>query len=306
MQVFMAWSTVLVVIVSAGRLANAEDDTEFPTQTNATDGAVLVVVPDGEFQMGSSTAEVDEDFKVVGYPDDWKKHAQDELPAHQQRVKSFLMYRYEVTNSQYRAFCEATGHQTPEYWLDGGFPAGKGDHPVVQVSWHDAQEYCDWAGTRLPTEAEWEFAARGESENNQPSRKYPWGNEWDLSLANSASFHAKENINDAEKWKRWYEIDQTQYPLTSKVGQFDKCVSPFGLYDMAGNAWEWCADEYALFEDRPSNQEDKANDSNKDAPRVTKGGSWANVPFHLRSADRNSVAPDTRNLYIGFRCAKDL
>ncbi|MEX1229767.1 MAG: formylglycine-generating enzyme family protein [Planctomycetaceae bacterium] len=306
MRDVMAWSTVLVIIFSAGTLANAEEQSEPATRKNAADGAVMAVIPAGEFQMGSRAEEIDDDFKVIGYPEDWKKHAQDELPAHRQTVESFLMYQDEVTNEQYKKFCDAAGHPTPEYWKEGEFPEGKGNHPVVQVSWHDAQAYCGWAGTRLPTEAEWEFAARGGSENDQPSRKYPWGDEWDRTLANSASYHAKVNINDATLWKNWYEgEDQARYPLTTPVGHFEKSISPFGLHDMAGNAWEWCADAYAPYEDRAKQNDEKKADSD-DAARVTKGGSWANVPFHLRTADRNSVAPDTRNLYIGFRCAKDL
>ncbi|MFN0195476.1 MAG: formylglycine-generating enzyme family protein [Planctomycetaceae bacterium] len=296
-------STILsasVILVTLGAMAGADDKAKIATQKNDKDDAVMVAIPAGEFLMGSTDEEIDADFKAIGYPADWKKHALDELPRHRQAVKSFLIYQHEVTNEQYQAFCKATEHKPPEYWKDGKFPEGKENHPVVQVSWHDAQAYCEWAGTRLPTEAEWEFAARGDADADKPSRKYPWGDEWDRTLANSASLHADIDVNDAVIWQKWYDKDQSQYPLTSPVGHFEKGISPLGVYDMAGNAWEWSADAYSLFTDEVRNKDIK------DAPRVTKGGSWANVPFHLRCADRNSVAPDTRNLYIGFRCAKDL
>jgi formylglycine-generating enzyme required for sulfatase activity/uncharacterized phosphosugar-binding protein len=266
---------------------------------NEKDGAEMIRIPGGQFLMGSTKSEVDAQFRDTGLPEDWKKHAQDEEPRHLRSVEPFYIYKFEVTNAQYKTFCDATGHEPPPYWKGTDYPADKGDHPVVEVSWDDAQAYCRWAGTRLPTEAEWEYAARGaEPAEGQPSRVFPWGDHWDRTLSNNASLHASGEIQSAADWKEWYDGDQkANFPLTSRGGSFPKSVSPFGVQDMAGNAWEWCAEVQAPYPDQnPEDAPDKKL-------RARRGGSWANVALHIRSADRQPAAHDDRNIYTGFRCA---
>lgn len=157
----------------------------------------FVAIPSGEFQMGSND----------GY--------NDERPVHIVKVASFQMSKHLITNAQYRKFVEATGHRAPKYWNDDRF--NQPNQPVVGVSWHDAQAFCEWAGGKLPTEEEWEYAARG----GLVGKKYPWGDEPpDETRANYGM-----NVGNS-----------------SPVGSYPP--NGYGLYDMAGNVWEWCQDEY--------------------------------------------------------------
>ena len=269
--------------------------------TNDRDGAPMVLIPGGRFAMGSTDEEIDVQFVDTGLPNDWKKHARDEQPRHVRSVKAFYLYKYEVTNAQYKRFIDAKQHRTPPHWKGQTYPSGKGDHPVVEVSWDDAQAYCAWAGTRLPTEVEWEYAARGAAgaDAKTAGRAFPWGNGWDRRLSNNASQHAGKELTDAASWNTWYKAQpESSLPLTSKVGAFPKSVSPFGIHDMAGNAWEWCAG----FQNPYPTSDSQAADQSK--LRARRGGSWANVALHIRSADRQGAAQDNLNIYTGFRCAK--
>ena len=291
-------SVVFLVFVSS--IQAEEKEKKSPTVKNAKDGAEMIHITDGRFLMGSTRSEVDAQFRDTGLPQDWKTHTLDEEPRHQRTVKAFDIYKYEVTNDQYKMFIDATGHRSPPHWKGKNSPVDKGKHPVVQVSWDDAQAYCRWAGTRLPSEAQWEFAARGaEPAEGQPSRIFPWGNTWDRRFSNNASLHAGRELLSAADWNKWYEGDQKSlYPLTFPVGSFPKSVSPFGLHDMAGNAWEWCAEIQAPYPNQ------RAEDAKKKNFRARRGGSWANVAMHIRSADRQSAAHDDLNIYTGFRCVK--
>lgn len=139
-------------------------------------------------------------------------------PAHSVTLAAFFIDRTEVTNSEYKKFIDATGHKAPSDWRDGSFPANRDNWPVVNVSWQDANDYADWIGKRLPTESEWEAAARGTDK-----RVYPWGNEWQSSYANVGTKGITE------------------------VGQFKGGASPAGALDMIGNVWEWTADVFDLY-----------------------------------------------------------
>ena len=154
--------------------------------------------------------------------------------------------------------------------------------------------YCRWAGTSLPSEAQWEYAARGAGAKNddgtlKPGPAFPWGNNWDRKLCNNSSFHAGVDLLSAKKWTEWYESDQAaNHPLTSKVGSFRKSRSPFGIDDMAGNAWEWCVDWY---------------DPKKKQNRVGRGGSWHfGMPLLLSSSTRGDRVPEIGNSTHCFRC----
>jgi formylglycine-generating enzyme required for sulfatase activity len=167
---------------------------------SSRDGAEMVLVPAGEVWMGS-----DDDDAV-----------DDERPRHRVPLPTYYIDKFPVTNVQYRRFLEATRHPDPKYWTDPKF--NEPNQPVVGVSWLDAQAYCGWASKRLPTEAEWEKAARGTD-----GRKYPWGDKWDPARANS---------EDGGPGK------------PTPVGSYPQGVSPYGAHDMAGNVWEWTSSLY--------------------------------------------------------------
>ena len=264
--------------------------TEYPHLIiNETDGSEMILIPSGNFLMGSTPAQVtalinkDERLSTDFF------HA--EHPQHSVSLSAFYIDRYPVTNAQYATFIAATGHPTPKYWthapemgVEKPFPIGvkHGTHPVVGVSYTDAVAYCEWAGKRLPTEAEWEKAARGGLVN----QNYPWGNESSRNHANTVGVWGKD------KWL-W----------TSPVGSFPP--NGYGLSDMAGNVFEWCADWHT------SDYYQHSQHVNPQGPetgqtRVLRGGSWSNDVFgiyQMRSAYRFHARPQTRNLTIGFRCA---
>lgn len=299
----MTVATVLVMM-PIKFLCAAEPAQKRVESTNPVDGATMVLIGEGSVMVGSDEAEVDEHFRTFGYQSDWKKYALAEIPRHRVTVKPFLLSKYEVTNGQYQKFVAATDHAPPTYWKGKTAPPGKEKHPVVDVSWDDARAYCHWAGGRLPSEVEWEYAARGSASADGTKRGpiFPWGDNWDRSRANSASYHFGKDIVDNAGYQEWSKQNvPASLPLTMPVGSFPNGASPLGILDMAGNAWEWCADPYAPYAGSP--QGAPAGDVNS---HVAKGGSWANVSFHLRCADRRIFTADTRNLYVGFRCAKEI
>lgn len=250
------------------------------TSINPVDGAKMVAVPAGEFMRGSTDDEI---ARVVSISPEYTQASwcDSEKPQQSIYLDGYWIYKYEVTVAQYRKFCKATGGAMPDPpsigWRD--------DRPVTGVTWQDAADYAKWAGASLPTEAQWEKAARGTD-----GRIYPWGSSWDASrCANSV--------------KR--ELDGP-----SAVGRYPKGVSPYGCYDMAGNAMEWCADWY----DEDETYYATAPASNPKGPlegtsRVLRGGSWdyySASPLVFRCAARGGADPDKGDLSgsQGFRCAK--
>ena len=221
---------------------------------NPIDDATMLWIPGGEFLMGD---------------DDQKDN-----PRRRVYLDAFWMYKNPVTVSQFMHFCGATGHAPPEAppwgWRD--------DHPVVNVSWHDAAAYGAWSGTGLPTEAQWERAARGAD-----GRLYPWGDAWDASRCAHSAGSART--------------------ATVPAGSYAAGASPLGLLDMAGNVWEWCADWYGEAYMRT------APGRNPEGPlagerRVLRGGSWNdNMPFIYRTAMRFRYDPTGHFFSFGFRCA---
>ena len=255
--------------------------------TIGKDGAEMVLIPAGEFQMGSSDG------------------ASDEKPIHTVYLDAFYIDKYEVTNAQYKKFVQATGHKEPEgyRYINGNWQSGfkpwsdsnfNGDNqPVVCVSWEDAKAYADWAGERLPTEAEWEKAARG----GVTGKKYVWGDEWPPTK-NAGNFDDETTVDSSR-------IDgySDGYVYTAPVGSFKP--NGYGLYDMAGNVWEWCADWY------DSNYYANSPKSNPTGPssgqyRVLRGGSWYDLDVILRTPRRSSYAPTLSRSGIGFRCVSGL
>lgn len=199
-------------------------------------------------------------------------------------LDEFEIDRYEVTNVQFLYYAIITGAEWPPYWRSDPFTEKMAAHPVIGVSWEDANAYCRWKGKRLPTEAEWEKAARGTD-----GRIFPWGNEpagWlKTNIAHSGS---KRGL---------------KYPPLANVNRYERGLSPYGVYQMAGNVAEWVADwfdpEYYQL----------ATTYNPTGPevgqdRVFRGGSWNKDPEVARSAGRGARAPDHRSYLIGFRCAR--
>lgn len=246
----------------------------------------VVTIPGGPFVMGS---------------DHGDRH---EAPRRVERVAAYAIDRHETTNRQFQRFVQSTGWRTvaegegtSTIYQDGGYhnrvaatwwrPTGAGsslrgkmDHPVVQIAWSDAQAYCAWAGKRLPTEREWERAARGTD-----GRTYPWG---------EGRAHDPGRANaGAESCCR--ESDHDGFLTTAPVGSFARGVSPEGVHDMAGNVWEWTADPFLQSLDRVEGGE-----------MVLRGGSWISYPHMLRTSYRGHHTKQTRHNYSGFRCAADV
>jgi iron(II)-dependent oxidoreductase len=231
----------------------------------------MTFIPGGEYMRGRTVPLPDDDLKW--YPEIMK----DDRPVKRIRIDPFYLDTREVTNEQYAKFVKASGHRPPYHWPEGRIPDGYADKPVANVSWDDASAYAKWAGKRLPTEAEWERAARGVAEG----RRYPWGDR------NAAKADARFGAVDGPA-----ETGKT-------------VPNYFGLFDMAGNVWEWCSDYYEM------EYYAKAPASNPKGPekglyRVIRGGSWADVPKYLTCAYRSWARPAERSPNIGFRCAKSL
>ena len=227
---------------------------------NRGEGLEYVWIPPGRFLMGAVPGDVEA--------------GDHEKPQHPVEItKGFWLGRTPVTVEAYRRFVKAMGNRMPKA-PDFNPKWRHGDHPIVNVSWEQGQKYCDWAGGRLPTEAEWEYAARGGKEG----LIYPDGNE----LTDKDAKYASDG--------------------TSSVGAFP--VNGFGLYDMAGNVWEWTADWYGPYGE--VEEEDPQGPAKGDY-RVLRGGSWINSdPWYLRCSLRLWSEPDYRDFNFGFRCVREV
>jgi formylglycine-generating enzyme len=251
---------------------------------NPKDGAEMVWVPSGQFTMGSTEEEMSSLIVRYGIPKEMAWVYEANCPQRKVDLDGYWMYKTEVTVAQYRKFCEATGRTMP----DAPRLGWKDDRPVVNVTWEDADAYAKWAGCALPTEAQWEKAARGTD-----ARKYPWGDKLDPSRCVSS---VDRNADGAEA-----------------VGSHPAGASPYGCQDMAGNVWEWCADWYdpSYYKNAPSKSprgpsaEVKLPGSASTA-HVIRGGSWYNnLNDQLECASRYyRFSPKYRYSYDGFRCAK--
>jgi iron(II)-dependent oxidoreductase len=231
--------------------------TNIPAQ-EVPDGMVLI--PGGEFIMGKNTPN----------PTDWQ-------PEHKVSVDAFYMDKYEVTNSQYSAFCKATGTPLPEFWGEKRFKCGPDfpDHPVTGVSFFDAEKYAKWAGKRLPTEAEWEYAARG----GLPAASYPWGENVDSTKVNYGK----------------------RYGGTLRVGTLPP--NGYGLYDITGNVWEWTTDFYSDSYYSVSPAKNPAGPAGGRF-KVIRGGSWHSGGMCVQTYYRNGLSPSWIDFGVGFRCVK--
>jgi formylglycine-generating enzyme required for sulfatase activity len=275
------------------------------TRINSKDGAEMVWIPPGAFLMGSDPAEIDALWKHTGWPGlaFWKQIAKDESPRHRVVLtRGFWLYRNEVTNEQYNRFLAAyPRHPKPEYADDARF--NRPQQPVVGVSWKDAVKYCKWAGARLPTEAEWEYAARGGNTGLEGKPRYafvwvdalPKGRANVGNLADETAKRAFEN--SALSFFTGYE-DGHLYPVP--VGSF--AANGFGAFDLAGNVWEWCADAWAEdYYGRSPSTDPRGPSKNTTQLCVLRGGSWYSNPDVARVAYRFRSEADDRNDTLGFR-----
>jgi len=299
-------------------LSGCESLTAPQSTVNAGDGQLI---PAGSFFMGSDKVDTSGKQQEYGLV---KPLFLDEHPGHRVELPAYYIDRYEVNNTQYKKFVRETGRAEPFPWTQNGFnlieprlrasdletlrwiateyfkfdidtrtvskkqlirlmredQAMKDRLPVTSVSWYDASAYCQWAGKRLPSEAEWEKAARGED-----GREFPWGNEWDT---------GQTNVGDDADWEEGI----------APVGSYENNQSPYGVYDMAGNVWEWAADWY-----QPYANSDYTSKDFGETHKVIRGGGGGvghySLSFFFRSAMRGNALPNAQSGDVGFRCAWD-
>jgi formylglycine-generating enzyme len=324
-------SAALMALVAFGNvtLALAQDPKAASSEKQITNsiGMKLILIPSGEFQMGSSEpAEATAAFFNKAYGKDLLNadHFKHEHPQHCVRItKPFYLGTYHVTRGQFRQFVADTAYKTDaekgespgasgwdpdkkkfgfnaKYsWRNAGFQQTD-EHPVVNVSWNDAVEYCKWLSRkerktyRLPTEAEWEYACRAGTTTRYSSGDDP---ETLAKVGNVADAAAKAKIPDLT----WTIKANDGYVFTAPVGKFKP--NNFGLYDMHGNAWQWCADWYGAEYYAKAPAADPTGPDSGDG-RVLRGGSWGYWPDFARSAGRSGCGPDFRSLSTGFRAAR--
>ncbi len=268
---YVVLGVVLLAVIAGGiwyfsRRAVSPPPPHVPSQTSeagkspsATGGTIapagMVSIPAATFTMGRDSASDAE-----------------ETPAHPASVAAFDLDKRPVTNALYGEFAKSTSHAAPRGWVNGSPPDGQAAWPVTGVSWDDATAYCTSKGLHLPTEAEWEYAARGTD-----GRLYPWGNDFSPALTNSA---------------------EAALGHPEEVGAHRDATSPFGILDMSGNVWEWTADDYKPYPGRQPSFQIPADG------KAIRGGSFQSDKFHVTTTTRNLDHASTRSATIGFRCAK--
>jgi sulfatase modifying factor 1 len=268
----------LATVLPAAGLAQALSH-KVPEEIVGRDGTRMALVPAGDFIMGENQPSGIASILQGLSPHDAN---QDQGPQRNIYLDGFYVDIYEVTTSRYAKFLHATKRKSPALWSDVRL-AEQGDRPVIGVSWHDADAYCRWIGKRLPSEAEWEKAARGVD-----GRKYPWGNRTPSRVFARYDWGAED-----EDWKG--------YEMLSPAGNYAFGRSPYGLYDMAGNAWEWVADYYDkdYYKTGPVKN---PKGPKTGAERVVRGGSWSGpaYPVYVRAHEM----PEKKRSNLGFRCAR--
>jgi len=248
MRAVLLATIILTVILLMGIFYYVRWRKHIPIKDNVVDTSRMVLIPGGEFFMGSTMEEIEEVVREYGGKISWYN---DEVPPKKVFVKAYLIDKFEVTTGEYRMYLETLKEKSslPKLIDD--------DHPVTNISWHEAKKYCNWLGKRLPTEAEWEKAARGVDR-----RIFPWGNKFSTERCNTEESHIKG---------------------TTPVGKYKEGVSPYGVYDMCGNVWEWTSTGWFK--------------------KIVKGGSWRQNASIARTAKRYRIKKTERHDNLGFRCA---
>jgi len=288
-------SIVLIALLSLSGCApkyskNTADNSAKPK----VDIVGMVYIPEGEFIMGCNPEDRKRgmDFGIVEVPQRIKDNGDltpemrvyvgvVEMPQTRVFLKAYYIDKYEAVNIEYKRFIDATGTKPPsECWKDNMYlPEEQDNLPVAHISWYDADAYCRWRGKRLPTEAEWEKAARGTD-----GRIYPWGNTFDKDKANTREWNM-------HRFKR------------VPVGSFPDGASPYGAMDMAGNVWEWTADWYKPY---PGPGNDLLREASGEIFKVARGGSWDTTGENRRTTARYLWQPyESYQCFIGVRCVKD-
>lgn len=260
------------------------------TWDSAVDGKTMVYIPAGNFYQGAR--------------DDFAPAEPDERPQKRITLNAFWIAQTEVTNQEYAACVQAGGCTAPAFtgldaWSDYYGNPDLIEYPVIGITWYQARDYCAWIGGSLPTEAQWEKAARG-----RDGRRYPW--EWVGSVYNSSG-EIRLNYCDENCTKPFYDDTYNDgYASTAPVGSYPAGASPYGVLDMAGNVWEWTADWYR------SDYYSSSPDTNPTGPengveKVIKGGSWLDTPYKgiplvFRSSNRSYRSPTLAYNDLGFRC----
>jgi formylglycine-generating enzyme len=306
--------------VGAAGVMRAAKEAAAPTDAPVT-ARGMVEVPASQVQLGSSEQHLDDVGASQHYKREW---FEDEAPQHYANVDGFWIDAHLVTNGDYLRFCEATGYRTEAeqrgfgliygstYWdeVDGvcwrhpGAPddtiEDRLDHPVVHIAYADAAAYAAWVGKRLPTEAEWEYAAHGPQ-----WRCWPWGEEWDYRIVNCAEHWYGSPITEFKAWHAWWGNHlktQGTRLCTTPVGRFSPASdSPFGVSDMAGNVSEWTGSVYELYD--PARRYHETYERAAGRYRVIRGGSWMNFKYQMRTSERFASDPAYSSISIGFRCA---
>lgn len=254
------WNTLILVAVFSTFATSGM----FPTRAAAVPQAPvpdgMVLVPAGQFIMG--TDDTQEGGHTPG----------DSTPQHTRTLPAFYIDKTEVTNAQYKAYCDATGYPPPAHWNKGSYRTEEAQHPVTHINWYEAQAFARWAGKRLPSEAEWEKAARGTD-----GRRYPWGNNWEAARVASSG----------------------NRPLA--VASKPDGASPFGALDMSGNVFEWTTDWYDAY---PGSK--AKNTGYGQVYKVIRGGGFDAHTGDTRTMHRAVLPPRVRNEWAGFRCAQDV
>lgn len=236
-------------------------------QETPTPPAGMVYVPAGEFIMGTNNS----DASDFNQRDNVPLGANDARPEHKATTGAFFIDKTEVTNAQYQKFCDATGVATPPHWKDGQFAEGQADFPVHHVNWYEATAYAKWAGKRLPSETEWEKAARGTD-----GRRFPWGSDWNGGKVASGG-----------------EGPQA-------VAKHPDGASSYGALDMSGNVAEWTASWFDGYANSPTKQPDFGTQL-----KVVRGGAWIDVDLLGQTWYRGVARPRARLTMVGFRCVQN-
>ena len=272
----------------------------YSQEINLDSSRDMVLIPAGDFSMGIDSAQLPELVKMGKDVPHMSYNLAlsffgDEIPRHKVHVDSFFIDKYEVTNREYRKFVNATGYKSEGYW-EKYAGEERDNHPVVNVTWNDAAAYAEWAGKRLPTEEEWEYAARDGTDETF----FPWGNSIDSGKAN---YRYQGESFFAGVWR----LLGFRKIGTKPVGRY--APNGFGLYDMIGNVREWTKSDYRLYKGAPAGINLKEltyiEDGKTKYKKVFRGGSWeTSNPVFLRITCRYGINPERFDYDLGFRCVK--